>query len=279
MPTNLRRTAFAALAVAPLTLVGACGSNDSSTTATDSTSSVSGLKPGAAVSVDDAHSLLASATGDLTSMKFSADVSLGSAATMHMEGVEQVKPSVAAQVSATVSGQQMDLRMIGTSMYMQLPPAAAAQLPGGKKWMSMDFAEIGQLTGMDTSGLSDTLQNPAGSLDKYAKYVTGGTYVGPATVDGVDTKQYDFTLDVKGAMSAMMPSGLPSTGVTVPDSMKESIWIDGDHRPVQMKMEMGKLGTTTMHMSDFGTKVDVTAPPKAETVDMATLMKSAGKAS
>jgi len=281
MRSTARRTSVAALAVASLAFLGACGSSGSDGQATDSngggddTSAVSDLKPGAAVDAVDAKSLVASSASDLTSMRISADMALGSTGTMHMEGVEQAKPSILAQMTMSVSGQEMEFRMIGTDMYVEVP--AAAGLPGGKKWLSMDFKDIGSLTGMDTSAMTDALQNPAGNIDKYAKYITGGTYVGPSTVDGVSAKQYDFTLDMKGAMAEMMPGGMPSSAAgQIPDSMKESIWIDADKHPVQMKLAMGQLGTMTMHLSDFGTKVSVSAPPKDEVADMAQLMKSMG---
>jgi hypothetical protein len=283
MQPTIRRTALAGLAVATLTLVGACGSGSSDNQATDtsttggdtSTSAVSALEPGAAVNAVDAKSLVASAAANLTSMKVSADMALGSAGTMHMEGVEQAKPSLLAQMSMTVAGQQMQVRMIGTDMYVEMP--AAAGLPGGKKWMSMNFQEIGSLSGMDMSGMTSALQDPAAAIDQYGKYITGGTYVGPSTVDGVSAKQYDFTVDLKAGMAQMFPSGVPTAAAgQLPDSVKESIWIDEDNHPVQMKMGMGQLGDTTMHFSDFGTKVDVTAPPKNEVADMKQLMGQLG---
>lgn len=277
MRPAVRRTSLAALAVASFTLLGACGSgSDDQATDADSsgTQAVSDLKPGAAVPAVDAKSLLTQASSDLTSMKLSADVTGGAAGTIHMEGVEQAKPTLAAQMQISAAGQEMEFRMIGPDMYVEVPPSAG--LPGGKKWISMNFKEMGSVTGMDTSALTSAIQDPAGSIGKYSKYVTGGTYVGPATVDGVDTKQYDFNVDVKGMMSEMMPSGAPSAAGQMPDAMKESVWLDGDGHPVQMKMAMGQLGTTTMHLSDFGTKVSVAAPPKDEVADMAKLMTSMG---
>lgn len=276
MYRTIRRTTAAGIAVAALGVLGACGDGGAPTTATDNPA-VDGLEPGAAVPAADAKDLLTAATKDLTSMRISADMAAGPMGSMHMEGVEQAKPSLLAQMSMTVGAQRMEVRMIGTDMYMQLPAAAAAAVPGGKSWFSMSFDELGSMAGMDTSGLADALQNPAASIDKYAKYVTGGTYVGPATVDGVDAKQYDFVVDTKGAMAEMMPSGLPTeSGVTMPDSVHESVWIDDEGHPVQMKMDMGTLGTTTMHLSDFGAKVDVVAPPAGEVADLAELMKGAG---
>lgn len=283
MQPTIRRTALAGVAVATLTLVGACGSSgdhatDTKTSGGDSTSAVSELQPGAAITAVDAKSLVTSSAASLTSMKVSADMSFGSVGAMHMEGVEQVKPSVLADMSMSVAGQQMEFRMIGSDIYVAMP--AAAGLPGGKKWVSMNFKEIGSLSGMDTSGMSSVLQDPASAIDQYGKYITGGTYVGPSTVDGVSAKQYDFTVDLKGGMAAMFPSGVPSSAAgQLPAAAKESIWIDKDNHPVQMKMAMGELGTTTMHFSDFDTEVDVTAPPKDEVADMAQLMKSAGGAS
>ena len=279
MHRSIRRTALAGVAVASLSLVGACGSNDapdraSDTSTTDDsqeTSAVADLEPGAALPAVDAKSLMTAASADLTSLRIEADTAMGAAGTMHMEGVEQIKPSLEAQMTMSVAGQDMEFRMIGSDMYVQMPAAAA--IPGGKKWITMSFDDIGKLSGMDTSALGDTLQNPAAGIDKYAKFVTGGTYVGPATIDGVETKQYDFTMDAKALGAEIAPDGLPSAAGSFPDAIHESVWIDEDGHPVQMKMEMGELGTTTLHMSDFGTEVDVPAPPKDEIADLSELMQ------
>ena len=278
MGSAVRRTSVAALAVATLTLVGGCGSSGSADHAGDTHGdNASGLRPGSAVNAVDARSLLTKASADLTSMRLTADVTGSPVGTLHMEGVERVKPSVAAQMAMSVGSQHVEVRMIGTTWYVQVP--AAAGLPGGKKWISMDLAELGSLTGMDTSGMSDLLQDPAASISKLSPYVTGGTYVGTGPVDGVEAKQYDFTVDVKGALHQLMPGGLPSAAAgQVPDTIKESVWLDEQGRPVQLETAMGSLGTTTMHMSDFDAPVSVSAPPKDEVADMGQLMKSIGGA-
>lgn len=271
MRSPVRRTAVATLAVATIALLGACGSG-SSGHAKDTDGAVKDLAPGTALAAADAKDLMSAATASMTSMRISGDVTSGSSGGIHMEGVEQTKPTVLAQVKESIAGQEMEVRMIGSEMYVQMP-ASAGSLPGGKKWLSMNFDDLGSLAGMDTSGLSQAMSDPASSVAKYSKYVTNGTYVGPEKVDGVDAKHYTFNVDLAGAMGSMMPSGVPSSMAgSIPKSASEDAWIDGDGHPVEMKVDMGKLGVFTMHMSDFGTKVAVEAPPKDEVADMKQLM-------
>lgn len=280
MPRTLRRTSLAALAVATLALTAACGGGGGSSSddhAKDPNAAPGKeLSAGSTLTATDAKDVMTSMVGAMTSMKIAGDVTLGSAGKIHMEGVEQAKPTLLAEIKETIDGQDMTVRMVGTSMYIQMPEDAG--LPGGKKWMSMDFKDLGSLSGVDTSALGDSMQDPASAVSKYAKYVTGGTFVGSEKVDGTSAKHYTFTVDSKSAMAAMMPSGAPSSVAgSLPDSMTEDVWLDGDGHPLQVKVDMGKLGVTTMHMSDFGTKVSVAAPPADEVSDMKSLLGQAGK--
>lgn len=279
MRRTIRRTSVAALAVATLALASACGSNSdaSGDHASDATSADKDLAPGTAINAVDAKSLMSSAVNQMTSVKISGDVTAGSAGTIHMEGVEQTKPTLLAEIKESVEGMDMDIRMIGSNMYIQMP--ASAGLPSGKKWVSMNFDELGSLTGMNTSALSQSIEDPASAVSKYAKYISGGKYVGSETVDGHTAKHYSFTVDLKSAMAELMPSGVPSSAAgTVPDSAAEDVWIDGEGHPVQVKVDMGKVGTTTMHMSDFGTKVSVSAPPADQVADMKSMLSQLGGA-
>ncbi|WGL50965.1 hypothetical protein P5P86_13440 [Nocardioides sp. BP30] len=283
MHRTIRRTrlagvaGLASVALISLGALSACGSSGSDKASdpqhSDTASAAQTVAPGSTVEAVDAKSLMTAAAASMTSMKVSADMALGSSGAIHMSGVEQTRPSLLGEFSVNAAGQKLSMRMIGTRYYIQVPPSAG--LPGGKKWVTMDVKELGSLTGMDTSSLTGALQDPASSLDKYSKYISGGTYVGEEKVDGVSTKHYDFTIDAKSAMAQMMPSGTPS-GVTLPDAMKESVWIDAENRPVQMKTDMGSLGTVEMHLSDFGTKVSVAAPPADQVQDMAKLLSGAG---
>lgn len=279
MPRTLRRTSVAALAVATLALTAACGGGGASSgdhAKDPNAAPAKELAAGSALTAADAKDVMTSMVGAMTSMKISGDVTVGTAGKIHMEGVEQAKPTLLAEIKETIDGQDMSVRMVGTDMYIQMPQAAG--LPGGKKWMSMDFQELGSMSGVDTSALGESMQDPASAVSKYAKYVTGGTYLGSEKVDGTSAKHYTFAVDTKSAMGAMMPSGAPSSVAgSLPASMTEDVWIDGDGRPVQVKVDMGKLGVTTMHMSDFGTKVSVTAPPADQVSDMKDLLSQTGK--
>lgn len=281
MRRTIRRTTVAGLAVATLALASACGSSGSNDHAKDADSNSSTapsgkeLAAGTALDAADAKDLMSSAVSEMTSMKISGDVTAGSAGSIHMDGVEQTKPSLLAEVKESIAGQDMDVRMIGSNMYIQMP--AAAGLPAGKKWVSMNFKDLGSLTGMDTSALSESFADPASSVTKFAKYVTGGKYVGSESVDGTTAKHYTFTVDMKSAMAEMMPSGLPSSAAgSLPATVNEDIWVDKDGHPVQIKADMGKTGTIEMHMSDFGTKVSVAAPPANEVADMKQMLSQLG---
>jgi hypothetical protein len=227
---------------------------------------------GAAVNAADAAKLMTDSATNFTTAKVTIDADVASAGTLHAEGVEQMKP-LALDLTMAVMGQKMEVRMLGTDMYLHLPAAAGM----GDKWMKMSLGDLDKL-GMGS--LSTGLTDPTQMMQKYAKYVQQGTYVGSEQVGGTQTQHYTFTVDAKSALADVAPSGAPSAVTSeIPATMTVDEWLDSQSRPVQAKIDMGKkLGTMTMNWSDFGTKVDVAAPPADQVTDMSSMLTQLGGA-
>jgi len=172
-------------------------------------------------------------------------------------------------------------------MYMQLG-LLAGQLPGGKTWMRIDLAKAGKAAGIDLGQLMGGAgQNPS---DWLALLRSNGEFseVGHETVDGADTTRYHGTVDLEKAAAGDGPAAATIKRLLdlgAPTKYPLDVWVDGAGyiRQFEMSYDETLSGNTVsmsmiMSMSDYGTTVDVSAPPADQVFD-ATELAAQGAAS
>jgi LppX_LprAFG lipoprotein len=281
--TMLRRRSLVAIFVVLALGAGACAKSATSTTQNGH------LSPFQLVSQ------AASRTEAEKTARMSMSVSItgggmtGGSVSMSANGAIDIAKQ-AAQMTFDMSGipgaptsMGFDMVVTGGALYMHLPPSAAAHIPSGKSWLKIDMAALSQQAGTGFGGLSGgsmTAFDPAQTL-AYLKGVSKSvTHVGSDTVRGTATERYHVVIDPKKAIdkvSGSVKCGLGAAQkllgkLTIP----ADVWIDeqGRLRQMQMRFNMTPPGTTqpvgmTMQMDlfDFGTPVDVTAPPSSQVYD------------
>ncbi len=180
-------------------------------------------------------------------------------------------------------GDGFEIRVVGGTVYMRLPSALQLPLMQGKSWIAVDgTSDGGSLS--SPFGLG-TQSDPTKALAYLETVSNDVRAVGSEPIRGVDTTHYTATLDLGKAIDANtknVPPGLR-------DSMKElaglfgnipaDVWIDSDGRlrRMSLRLDLGEmLGglapsgpngadhvviTETYDLYDFGTPVNVEAPP------------------
>lgn len=169
----------------------------------------------------------------------------------------------------------MTLPTVGSVEVRQIGPVAYAKLPGavgarsGKPWIKVDVSKL------STSGLSDPTQSMS-LLNRAAGKVTK---VGTESVRGVATTHYSFDLDLtkavgtSGASTALAEKYRRQLGR---DTLPVDLWADKQNRIARLRMSIpppklsgsspsattsGQGATVTIELYDYGTAVDVSAPP------------------
>jgi hypothetical protein len=173
-------------------------------------------------------------------------------------------------------------------LYMHVP-FLASKLPGGQTWVRMDLEQAGKSMGIDFSQLmSGANENPGQTLDMLR--ASGDvTEVGTEDLDGVSTTHYTATIDLTkeadrlGSGGQAMVQRLIAMGA--PSTIPVDVWVsdDGYVRRMTMDESMVQQGRATdmkltLDMSDYGTTVNVTAPPSDETYDITDLASQAAQA-
>lgn len=173
-------------------------------------------------------------------------------------------------------------RVIGNTIYMKLP-AALTSLTGGsaKPWTKVDASKI-------LGGPGDSSMFGATEPTQALAYLSGVSddvkKIGTDTVRGVETTHYTATLDLKKALDKL-PSSLrdddqykklldQTISQLGTSTFPTDVWIDGDGRLARITYALTlpaagqKVAVSySMELYDFGTSVDVQAPPADQVGD------------
>ncbi|MFH8410647.1 hypothetical protein ACH4FX_38635 [Streptomyces sp. NPDC018019] len=171
--------------------------------------------------------------------------------------------------------QQVHQRLVDGILYQQPPAAQRKQLPQGKSWLKVDLKKL-----LERSGASTQYEDPTASFN-YTKGISDKDVkkVGTETVDGTSTTHYKVSVDV-AELAKDNTRQAKRLRDQLGDRLPLDIWLDGQGRLRQEKVEVkprtgrqGETGarttvSTTIKFGDFGTDVNVTAPPAKDTVDI-----------
>jgi len=168
------------------------------------------------------------------------------------------------RMQASGSGAQaMELILVDKAMYLK-----SAELGTGDKWLKIDLSDPNSLFGMIGKATDPAVMLKAMEAPKKLELV------GSEEVDGVATNHYRITLDPAQYLDAMdFPAAMADM---MPKELVTDMWVDADDLPRQFEqsMEMPGMGggkpttsTTRGTYSDFGTDVEIEAPPASEVTE------------
>ncbi len=169
----------------------------------------------------------------------------------------------------------VDTVVAGDVVYLRSPAFAQATTQD-KQWIKLDLAALGSRQGnTDLSGFLDASPTPTNAL----AYLQGSSQVdkvGSESIGGVDTTHYAVSANLDQA--AQHSSGATRDavqGVISQSGVKKlplDVWLDanGYIRKVSYDEHAGRrqAAKVTMELHDFGSPVEITAPPSDSVVDL-----------
>jgi LppX/LprAFG-like lipoprotein len=175
-----------------------------------------------------------------------------------------------------VGSNTVTLNEVASGLKIYLSSAAfKGQIPGGKAWMSIDYAKVAKSVGISLVNVAS--QSPTDAL-KQLQASGHAKKVGEETVNGAHTTHYVATIDPAKAAKI---SGAIHTTVTY-DPV--DVWVDdqGHVAKEHLGYGVGKTATTpptrtvmTMTLSDYGESVHVSVPSASDTFDATALVSQA----
>jgi len=157
----------------------------------------------------------------------------------------------------------MEMILLGKAMYMKSP-----DLGTGDKWLKIDLSDPDSLFGMIGKATDPEVMFKAMESPKELELV------GTEEVDGTLTNHYRITMDPSRYLAAMeFPAAMADM---MPEELVTEMWVDGDNLPRKFAQTIdvpgaggGAAGSSTTEgtYSDFGTDVEIEAPPAAEVTE------------
>ena len=167
-------------------------------------------------------------------------------------------------------------------------PALTSMIPGGKSWVRLDLEQAAKSAGVDLNQmLAQAAQNPTDVLDML-RAAGSVKSLGPEPVDGVQATHYQATIDLAKAAGMIGSDAQQSVQHMIdqggPSTVPADVWIgdDGYVRKVTVDDTVGTGSeSATVHLnlglSNYGTAVNVTAPPSGDTFDATGLVAMAAQ--
>jgi hypothetical protein len=284
---RLLPTIAALLCIAPVTIAASgCGSDslpDPVASAVAATRSTDGAKVQMKIGIQGTGSpkglaMQADGVADMKDGEMQMTLDLGGlGAALGGSGAANVDPA----------DLKTELRLVDKTLYMQMG-ALQKQLPKGKKWLELDAEKISRNLGIDVSQLSQ-YNDPTKMLD-YLRSSGKVEEVGSEDVRGVSTKHYRAIVDLAEAAKKLSgPSKASGAGMEqlvkfLGDSkVPVDVYIGDDKLVRRMTMRLTPSGAAAasgfemnmnMDLYDYGTPVNVSAPPKSEVYDGSKLLSA-----
>jgi hypothetical protein len=216
------------------------------------------------LSAEEFYPAVMAALQDADSMGFSI-TSTGGAADTEMSGVMEYEDDGISMEASSAGAQAMEMVMLDKVLYIA---GGGLPLPEGKKWFKVDMTDPDSLFGQLGKSTDPNLMFKAMETPKEFELL------GTEEVDGVETNHYNVVMDTAAYAEAL---DLPAeVAKFLPKEIGIEMWVDADNQPRKFHQELEvpsmaggepTLSTTEGTYYDFGTEVDVEAPPAAEVAD------------
>jgi hypothetical protein len=253
---------------------------------------VTGGKSAEAAVIDSVNSTMADRTADI-SMNLSAHVSTGTATgsgTVTGTGsgaIDFSQNAMQLQINVGVANQQIQMQTVYSdgSIYENIP--GIDEIVPGKTWVSFDLSSLGASTNQSPSSLG-TGNNPAAMLHLLTQQGNKVVALGSSTVDGVSVQGYSVTLNAAAIKSKLATAKLPSwmtsalKDVNFQDTTVK-VYVDGSGFLRRMALNLtetvASAGQVTadesLDFSNYGTAVNVSAPPSDQVVSLQQFVQAA----
>ncbi|MEQ0560227.1 hypothetical protein ABJI51_14155 [Amycolatopsis sp. NEAU-NG30] len=295
----MRKTTLVAAGAALVLTLTACSGNTTTGTAAPGGEQAKPAGSGLANPFTDAIQL-ASASKEGTQKSKSAKFTMeGSAAgqTVNASGAMSFDAAnTKFALKTTTGGETTEMRLVDKVMYIKLPASDQKELGTDKTWAKVSPDGTDPVSQALGGALAQSAEqgDPSKMLEQISK--TGRIVSSDQTqLNGEQVNHYKVELDVAKAIDQFTGSVPAAARDKLTDMLKgkdikipAELWLNKDNLPLQVTMDQGPMmqalgapGATdakfTMKYTDWGTPVDVAAPPADQVVDIAELLKKAGR--
>ena len=229
---------------------------EASTDASESPSEEPAEASLAELSADDFYPSVMAAMREAETFNFETE-SGAAGQTQTMSGQARFGDGGMEMKASSTGPQAMELILLGKAMYMKSPDLGTADT-----WVKIDLSDPSSLFGMIGKATDPEVMFKAMESPKKLELI------GTEDVDGTPTNHYRITMDPTQYIAAMeFPAAMADM---LPKELVTEMWVDGDNLPRKFAQTIevpaiaggaATSSTTEGTYADFGTDVDIEAPP------------------
>ncbi len=150
----------------------------------------------------------------------------------------------------------MEIIVVDNAMYMKLAVMS-------DKFLKLDLDDPDNPVGGSFTGQLD----PRAQAEVMEQGLQTATYVGQEEVEGETLDHYTAVVDSTAMLEQM--EGAADVAGQLPETITYELWLTDEGLFRQMEIDMGAVaGEMRMRFVDWGTDVDIEAPPASEVTDM-----------
>lgn len=150
----------------------------------------------------------------------------------------------------------MEIIVVDNAMYMKLAVMS-------DKFLKLDLDDPDNPVGGSFTGQLD----PRAQAEVMEAGLQTATYVGQEEIEGETLDHYTAVVDSAAMLDQM--EGAADVAGQLPETITYELWLTEDGLYRQMEIDMGAVaGEVLMRFEDWGTDVDIEAPPADEVTDM-----------
>ncbi len=240
---------------------------------------LAGSGSGDGADVAEPYSLIAAAEGTLTArtVEFDLTASAADLAEITVSGAvdnESQLVSVTADLSSLLALGDMPIPfgesdvtalVDGSTGVVYLDASALGGfLPDGAGWVSIDLGALAEQRGDTLDELQSEFAVDPTDIARSLLDTENATEVGLDTIDGVEVKHYEVTVDIADALAAVPPADLdPAIGdVELPDTITYDVWITEDNQLRRVSFD------TEIAGQRIGMQLDVTTSDESLGIEL-----------
>jgi hypothetical protein len=150
-------------------------------------------------------------------------------------------------------------------------------LSGGAAWVSIDLGVLAEQSGESLDDLQRELAFDPTEIARSLLDTENAIEVGVDTIDGVETKRYEVTVDIAAAFDAVPQADIDSmlADIELPDTVVYNVWVTADNqlRRVSFATEIaGQSVSMQLDMTTSDEPLGIELPADSDVVDLTSLL-------
>lgn len=150
-------------------------------------------------------------------------------------------------------------------------------LPADAAWVSIDLGVLAEQSGQSLDDLRSEFVLDPTDIARTLLDTDNATEIGADTIDGVETRRYQVTVDLAEALAAVPQAKIDPTlaDIGFPDTVTYDVWVTADNqlRRVSFDTEIaGQSISMLLDMTSTSESLGVELPADSEVVDLTALL-------